>query len=155
EDQSRIHRTDGSVVYGHITAYDPKSKQFTIRDGMTQTFVKQDEIADMFLSPGLFAGKAPADSIAGMPERALRVAYGDGSRSSGTPSRIEDGHLTLACPGVKEPLRLPLGGVRSLIVLHHAESPPMTSGGGRPGRLEMDGANLKGRLVDGNDKAGG
>ena len=153
EDQSRLHRTDGSVVYGHITAYDPKSKQFTIHDGMTQTVVKQDEIADVYLSPSLFLGKTRTDSIPTSP-RTLRVAYRDGSRFSGTPTRIEDGHLTLACPGVKESLRLPLAGVRSLIVLQHAENPVTPSVEGRPGRLEMDGVNLKGRLVDGNDKPG-
>jgi peroxiredoxin len=154
EDQSRIHRTDGSVVYGHVTAYDPKSKQFTVSDGATQTLVKQAEITDMFLSPGLFVGKSPTDSIAGTPQRALRVTYRDGSRFSGMPTRIEDEHLTLTCPGVKEPLRLPLAGVRSLIVLQHAEGSATPSVAGRPGRLEMDGANLRGRLVDGADKPG-
>jgi thiol-disulfide isomerase/thioredoxin len=160
EDQSRLHKTDGSVVYGRLTAYDPNSKQFTIRDGTTQTLVKHDEIAEVFLSPSLFADKTSSGLNSGISDRALRVTYRDGSRFSGALVRIEDGHLTLACPGVKEPLRLPLADVRSLIALR-MESPSVAEAqslnalghrvlpaAGRAGRLEMDGVRMGGRLVD-------
>ena len=33
DDQSRLHRADGSIVYGQLTAYNPESKQFTIHEG--------------------------------------------------------------------------------------------------------------------------
>jgi thiol-disulfide isomerase/thioredoxin len=148
EDQSRLHRTDGSVVYGRLTAYDPKSKQFTIRDGMTETVVKHDEIANVFLSPSLFVDKTSTGSVGGTPHCTLRITYRDGSRFSGTATRIEERHITLACPCVKEPLHLPLDEVRSLIVLRHGEAPPAPPVAGRSGRLEMDSVSLKGRLVD-------
>ena len=51
EDKSRLHRTDGSVVYGRLTAYDPQSKQLTVQDGTTETLVKQEAVADVFLTP--------------------------------------------------------------------------------------------------------
>jgi peroxiredoxin len=150
EAQSRLHRTDGSVVYGRLTAYDPKSKQFTLRDGKTATLVNHDQIADVFLSPSLFVGKPTSSSVDGAPDRTLRVIYRDGSRFSGRPTRIEKDCLTLACPWVIQPLRLPLAEVRSLIALRAGEASTAASVAGRPGRLEMDGVSLKGRLVDGS-----
>jgi thiol-disulfide isomerase/thioredoxin len=147
EDQSRVHRSDGSVIYGRLAAYDPEAKEFTIREGTTETRLKHDEIAEVFLSPSLFVGKA-SSAAAGSKERILRVAYRDGSRFSGTPTRIDGGRLTLACPGVREPLSLTLAEVRSLIVLRHDGDPPASPIAGRPGRLEMEGTHLQGRLVD-------
>jgi thiol-disulfide isomerase/thioredoxin len=152
EDQARLHRTDGSIVYGRLAAFDPKSKQFTVRDGMRETLVEQDAIADVFLSPSLPVGKASTDAAAGTSNRTLRVVYRDGSRFSGTLKRIEETHLTLTCPGVREPLRLPLAELRSLIALRHGEAPTVPSVAGKPGRLEMDGVNLKGRLVNGSEQ---
>ncbi len=151
EDQSRLHRTDGSVVYGRLTAYDPKSKQFTMRDGKTETFVNHDEIADVFLSPSLFVGKPSSGSIGGAADRTLRVAYRDGSRFSGTPTRIEEGCLTLACPLGQRALAL--AACRGALVDRVARPGKLqrpASVAGRPGRLEMDGVSLKGRLVDGS-----
>ncbi len=142
EDQARIHRTDGSIVYGQIAAYNPESKQFTIRDGTTNTVVLHEALAEVFL--GRADGNEPAD-----PEtrRTLRVVYRDGTRFSGTPTRIDDGNLTLNCPGINEALRLPLADVRSLIPLRHGERPVVPVFAGRSGRLEMEGLSLKGQLV--------
>src|SRR5262249_37551087 len=47
EDRARLHRTDGTVMYGKLTAYDPKSRQFIVREGITDTFVPHDAIADV------------------------------------------------------------------------------------------------------------
>jgi peroxiredoxin len=147
EELARLHRTDGSIVYGRLDAFDPKSKQFTIRDGKTQTVVKEDATADIFLSPRIRAGSGSAEPAANTSPRTVRLVYRDGSRFSGTPTRIEETHLTLACPGVKEPLRLPLVGLRSLISLQAGEHLPDVRVTGKAGRLEMEGVSLKGRLV--------
>ena len=56
-----------------------------------------------------------------------------------TPTRMADDHLILASPGVKELLRLPLAGLRSLLALGHGARPNAPSGAGKPGRLEMEG----------------
>ena len=37
DDRARLHRTDGSIVYGLLTAFDPTAKEFTVRDGATET----------------------------------------------------------------------------------------------------------------------
>jgi thiol-disulfide isomerase/thioredoxin len=146
EDEPRLHQTDGSIVYGQVVAFDPESKKLILRDGMTETPVQEEAIAEAF------GAKASTDTAADASSRTLRMVYRDGSRISGTPTRIEDTHLTLACPGVKEPLRLPLIDLRSLFVLPHGEAPAVPSVAGKPGRLEMDGINLRGRLVHGSEQ---
>ena len=88
--------------------------------------------------------KEPADDET---PRTLRVVYQDGSRFSGVLTSMEENQLTLSCRGVREACRLPLAGVRSLIPLRHGERPDMPAVAGRPGRLEMQGVSLKGRLV--------
>jgi peroxiredoxin len=147
EDQARLQRTDGSIVYGRLEAYDPESKQFTIRDDKTETVVKEDAMADVFLSPRESAGSSSTGSIAGKSQGTLRLVYRDGSRFSGSLTRVEDQCLTLACPGIKEPLRLPLAELRALIPMQQGDRPAAPSIAGKLGRLEMDGVSLKGRLV--------
>ena len=51
EDKPRLLRKDGSVIYGRLAAFDPKSKQLTIQDSMTATVVEQEAIAEVVLSP--------------------------------------------------------------------------------------------------------
>jgi thiol-disulfide isomerase/thioredoxin len=66
ENQPRFHRTDGTIVYGQLTAYDGKRKQFTIRDGSTDTVVGQDVMSDMLLMPALNADgthNSPVDTL--------------------------------------------------------------------------------------------
>lgn len=154
EDQSRLHRTDGSVIYGTLSAYDPKTKKFTMRDGTTETLVEHDKVADMFLSPAQVVGPPPKESATGGSPPTLRVVYRDGSRYSGTVTRIEDTHITLSRAGIQESLRLPLAELRALVALRQGKpptAPPAVAG--RPGRLEMDGVSLKGRLVAGVEQA--
>jgi hypothetical protein len=49
----------------------------------------------------------------------IRAVYWDGSRVSGELVGVEEGVLVLTVPGIQEPLRLPLAGLRSLVVLRH------------------------------------
>src|SRR5262249_8217128 len=98
EDQARVHRTDGSVVYGRLAAFDPQSKEFTVRDDAAETVVKHDAIADVFLSPARSAGEAPADAVAGTPGRTLRLVYRDGARFRGAPTPLPGPAPTAAAP---------------------------------------------------------
>jgi thiol-disulfide isomerase/thioredoxin len=146
DDQPRLHKADGSIVYGRVTAYDPAAKRFTVVDGKTETRLGRDEVADVYLSPSPAAQKPPA------AERPVRVTGLDGSRVSGTLTGVGDGHLTVIRPGVGEPLRLPLAGVRSLVVLGPKAAPAAAAVAGRLGTLEAEGLRLKGRLVTGDAK---
>src|SRR5262245_21865894 len=145
DDQSRLHRTDGSVVYGRLAGFDPETKQFTVRSAGTETRVPQDAVADLFLAPATVEQGEPADRPA---PGTLRVVYRDGSRFSGTLTRIDDGRLTLICAGMKGPVRLPLADVSSLVPAPQNIEPAAQSRGGRSGRLEMEGVSLSGQLVD-------
>jgi thiol-disulfide isomerase/thioredoxin len=151
-DQSGIHRTDGSIVYGRIVAFDPESKQFIIRNHTSETLVEADTLADVFLSPLSEESTLSTGSVTSASKRTLRALYQDGTRLSGELKRIEETHLSLICPGVKEPLQLPLTGLRSLISLQHGKTPTASLSAGKNGRLEMEGVSLKGRLANGSEQ---
>lgn len=160
-DQSRLRRSDGTVVNGQITAYDPKGKKFTVRNGEAETVVGQEALADVFLSPSTGAPAAPAEPAGDKSARAVRLSYHDGSRFTGKLTGIEDTHVTMTCSGIKEPLHLPLDGAQAFVVLDGGTAPTAEAqpaeakpGEGRPGRLEMDGALLKGHLIPGAERPG-
>jgi len=147
EDQARVHRADGSIVYGRLTAYDAASKQFTVKDGTAESVVPHDAIADVFLAP---PGK-PNGDVPGVVVRAVRH---DGTRVSGTLTRIDAAQLSLTCPSVDGPVCVQLADLAGLIVLRRDEDPKPATVAGRKGRLEMDGMTLKGKLVDGAEEPG-
>lgn len=148
EDQPRLHRADGTIAYGKAASFDPKSKQLTVMDGETKTTIALNAISDMYFAPAEKATPSPAP----IPEGTIRLSFRDGARFTGRLTVIEDGHLTLGSSTAKQPLRLPLAELRSLIVLRQSESltPPVT---GKPGRLEMPGVRLKGWLAGGTSNA--
>lgn len=135
-DKSRLHRADGSIHYGQISAFDAQKKSFTIKDDKTEVSVPADQLASIALS-----ASEDADP------RQLRVVYQNGLQFSGQPSRIEGGFLTLVSPSIQEPLRLPLNDLRSLVVLNHAAESSGATPQGRTGRFESDGTLLKGVAV--------
>ena len=141
-DKSRLHRTDGSIVYGQLAAFDADKKQFTMRDGNDETQVAADQIASVFLSP-------PDDEAA----RPFRAIYLDGTRLSGELTTIADDHLRLTNPAIQEPLRLPLSELRSLTVGNREQFSTTGPPEGRSGRLEMDGLRLHGRLTNGREQS--
>jgi thiol-disulfide isomerase/thioredoxin len=151
EEKPRIVRKDGSVVYGRLADYDPKAKRFTLRDGATETVVGQEAIAEVVLSPSATDAKPSTGTADGTT---LGVLCRDGSRLTGRLMRLEDTHLTLTCPGAKEPLRLPVADLRSMTVLQSGQGPRPEPVAGRPGRLEMEGVHLKGKLVQGDPQPG-
>jgi thiol-disulfide isomerase/thioredoxin len=152
DDQSRLHKADGSVVYGRVTGFDAASRQFTIRDGANETRVPQAAVADLFLAPATPESKEAAE----LPDLGtVRVVYRDGSRFSGKLRRIEDGFLTLNCPAAKQFVRLPTTDLSSIVPVRPSSSSGDASPPGRPGRLEMDGVLLEGRLAGEDEHAGG
>ena len=140
-ERARIHRHDGSIVYGQVSQFDAVSRSFVISDGKSASRIPEDQIGGVFLSRSGEVGN-----------RALAVVYQDGSRLSGTLQHVDESSVTLSVPGIQETLGLPLDGLRSLVALHAAEIPPAI--GGQPGVLELDDVRLPGRLVDGHEQPG-
>jgi thiol-disulfide isomerase/thioredoxin len=140
-DKSRLHRTDGSIVYGQLVSFDAEKKQFTVREGNDDTQVPADQIAGVFLSP-------PNEEVS----HPFRAIYLDGTRLSGELTNIADDHLRLTCPAIQEPLKLPLSELRSLTVLNRETFSAGSAPEGRSGRLELDGLKLFGRLADGREQ---
>ena len=139
-DQARIHNADGSILYGHLARYDAAAKEFILRTEAGESRVAENQAASVFLS-------LPKDE----PPRMIRAVYQDGARLSGEPVKFEDDAVRLAVPDIQEPLRLPLAGLRSLVVLRH-DTPPLKLTSAP--RLELDGVHLTGRLVDGQERPG-
>ncbi len=138
-DQTRIHRADGSIIYGQLTGLNAASKEFVLKTEKGESRVPENQVSSVFLS-------VPKDEAT----RMIRAVYQDGSRVSGELAKVEDGVLAVTVPGIQEPLRLPLAGLRSLVVLRH-ENPELRIPSAA--RLEMVGTYLTGRLVDGREGA--
>ncbi len=140
-DKARLHRADGSLLYGQVTGYDAASKQFTLLDDdKKEARIPADQVTNVFLSP-------PNE----VEPRAVRAVYLDGTRISGELNQVEAEHMRLTCPNLTDTLRLPLVGLRSLVMLRRTESDVAKAVEGRQGLLETNGTQLKGRLVDGRE----
>src|SRR5262249_27227463 len=84
------------------------------------------------------------------PSRMIRAVYQDGSRVSGELAKVEGGALELKVPGLDQSLKLPIAGLRSLVVLGREGAEKFVN---LP-RLETAGARLAGRLKDGREAPG-
>ena len=140
-EQSRIQKQDGTGIYGEVVRYDAATNELLFRENKVESRIPLKSIAAINLD--LKTTESPRD---------VRVVYHDGTRLSGSIKRVEADALVLTSPGVTSDLRLPLAGVRSLLVIKHDEKPIAKEAG--TGRLEMEGLLLPGRLVDGVDKPG-
>lgn len=136
-DKPRVHLTDGSIVYGKVAGFDATARAFLVRDEKTETRVAADQIDLVVLSK-------PGDA----EPRMIRASYQDGTQLSGGLVKVQDGSLWLSAPGTRERLRLPVEGLRSLIVLRH-EAPAPLAETGPTGTFESEGIRLRGRLLDG------
>jgi thiol-disulfide isomerase/thioredoxin len=138
-DKPRICLADGSIKYAQIASFDAAAKSFALR-GADMPTIAVDRVVDVFL------GKT--DQTA----RALTVDYQDSSRLSGRLLKIENSHIWLASPASREPLRLPIAGLRSLIA-HPGSAPVSKSESETTGILEMEGVRLPGKLTEGHEAA--
>lgn len=104
--KARIRRDDGSSLVGDLTGLDAASKELLVKTLTGESRVSEDHISSVFLPV----------TREGAP-RMIRALFQDGSRVSGELVKVEDGVLALTVPGIEEPLRLPLAGLQSLVVL--------------------------------------
>lgn len=138
-DKSRIHDSEGAIIYGTLKSFDPKKREFVVGDDENSQTIAENRIQDVFLSK----------SIEVVP-RALRAVYLTGMKISGDLIRVENRNVWLKSPGIQEPIATPLDALQSLVVLAtHSDPPELPQ---RKGRLETAGVILHGCLIDG--KAG-
>ncbi len=148
-DLARIHLNDGSIVYGNVVDFDEKSREFVVKPeaGGEESRVGLDRLASVFLAPS-------ADDA----RRTLRAVYLDGTRISGELTRIQDDAIWMTVPGLSEPCRLPIDGLRSLVVIRHEpvdkDKDKEVEKGDSGGRLEMDGLLLPGELASTSPDSG-
>jgi peroxiredoxin len=135
-DQARIHKSDGSIVYGQVTRFDAASREFFVKSGTAETRIAPEKISSVFLS-------LPGDE----KPQGLRAVYQNGSRYSGELQKVEKGALVLKVPGLADALRLPVAGLRSLVILTQAEADAPVKDEST-GRIEVPGVRLTGKLVD-------
>jgi thiol-disulfide isomerase/thioredoxin len=141
-DQPRVHRADGAIEYGQILRFESASGEFVLRGESGETRVAAARVDSAFLS-------FPTES----QSPAVRVGYHDGIHVGGELAKVSEGALWMTSRAVTGTLRLPLEGLRSIIVLRlDAISDP--DGPEPVGTLELDGARLRGQLVDGEAKPG-
>jgi thiol-disulfide isomerase/thioredoxin len=141
-DQSRIHRADGSIIYGQVTGFDPSSREFVIISESRETRIAEKQISGVFLS-------LPTDE----KPRAIRAVYQDGTRLSGDVESLVNGSLVMKVAGISEMPRLPVAGLRSIVVMNQEVAAPLAKSDST-GRLELDGLRLPGQLVEGRTEAG-
>jgi thiol-disulfide isomerase/thioredoxin len=128
---------DGAIKYGELASFDAGSKNFVVRGGK-ESPIPADRVVDVFFGK---TDQAP---------RAVTVDYQDSSRFSGQLLKIEKQQIWLASPAVRDTLRLPLAGLRSLIVHPTGASEKKNE---TAGTLEIEGARLSGHLVEGHETA--
>ncbi|MDB5390765.1 MAG: thiol-disulfide isomerase-like thioredoxin, partial [Planctomycetaceae bacterium] len=133
-DKSRIHRPDGSIVYGQVQDFDPKSKEFVLKVESGETRIAAGDVQSVVLSQGDEA-----------QPRTVRAVFQDGGRISGELTKVEAGQIWLTAPGIQEPLHSAWTEMQSMVML--APEAITAEKGVRIGRLEMLGMKLQGQLV--------
>jgi thiol-disulfide isomerase/thioredoxin len=139
-DQPSIQRTDGTPISGQIVRFDPLAREFLVRDQQQERRIAEGEVACIALAA---QDENPASGI--------RAVSQDGTRVSGALFNVENGALCLSVLGVKEFLRLPVAGLRSLVMIRN-DQPPRVRAETVP-VLELAGLRLPGRLLDGRAEA--
>jgi peroxiredoxin len=142
---AHLELADGSIVEGDSVRFDAAAGEWLVRQAEGER-----RFAAARLATAVLAGtdvERPADVVA---------IYQDGSRFGGKLLGTEEGALTISMPGASEPARLAIAGLRSLIVSDRkpAVTERSEKASSLPGRLELDGVQLRGHLVDGAEKAG-
>jgi hypothetical protein len=77
--QSRVHRADGSIVYGQVVGFDPSSNSYLLKNESGESRIPQNTINAVFLS-------VPCDD----KPRAIRAVYQEGKRLSGDVEKVEN-----------------------------------------------------------------
>jgi len=137
-DKSRIHARDGTIAYGELKSYDAAKKEFLVATDAGELRLADEQVHDVFLSE---------DNGDATPS--LRAVYFSGLRMSGDLEKVDEKGIWIKRPGIREPLVSPVAALHTITVLRPRDQVPEITG--RVGRLELDGAVLRGCLIDGKE----
>lgn len=164
--RSRIHQIDGTIVYGQVTGFDAATEKFTLVTDESTFQIDAANVSDVFLSPVTqvdeSARRAAADSKMDSDDaRAttehgaghLRVTCQTGATFSGEYQGVQNGQVVLNSESIDESLRLSISDLRSISQRNSVAAVEPQPASGPGGRLELEGAKLKGRLIDGRETA--
>ncbi|HEY1786429.1 MAG TPA: TlpA disulfide reductase family protein [Pirellulales bacterium] len=136
-DQQQLVRVDGSILRRSLLSFDGEHRQFVVDsgDGDRQS-LDEDQLQDIVLA-------APGEDN---NEDLWCVIDRQGLQFSGKVIKVEHDALWLECPGIRQPVELPLSVIKTMGPMLYAavvDSPPS----GRVGRLEMAGMTMRGGLA--------
>jgi thiol-disulfide isomerase/thioredoxin len=144
-DKSRLHRADGSVLYGSLKGYDAQAKRFTLDEGGKDVQVENKQVVDIVLN------RAASGTNKSTADHRLRVIYRDGSRLSGSLMQFGDKVLQLKSPDIQEPLSISVADLQMLVGLEDEKKSVPAGAAGRAGTLKVAGDSISGRLVEFKD----
>src|SRR5262249_41668743 len=134
-DKSRVHKKDGTVIYGDVASFAADQKQFVVKTEKEEIRINTADVDCVVLKP----------SEQYVPTT-LRLGLHDGTRFSGDLQKVEDNKVYLIRRGIDRPLACTIASVRSLVGLGR-ETPARPLGNHRFGRWESPGALSHGALV--------
>ena len=137
-DQSRIHSSDGTIIYGSVTSFDSEKREFVIGDEANSARIAEDKIHDVFFSQS----EEPAPP-------GIRAVFFQGHKISGSLIAVKESKVGLKIPGVQETLEAPIESLQSLVVVAPQTEAQTSQASSLPrARLEAKGTRLHGSLVD-------
>jgi hypothetical protein len=137
---------DGRAVEGTVTSFDKASGELVMEGGQKLELADVDAIA---FRPAAAGAEGPPAAVTG----GLRVMRRAGAMLSGALVSIDEQGLRLRCPGIEEPVPVPLDDVMSFVPTLPAAAPrPLP---GRVGSLKTEGVAMRGCLVDGSGSGNG
>jgi thiol-disulfide isomerase/thioredoxin len=133
--KSRVHKSDGTIIYGDVVGYEVDKKQFVVSADNAEARVDCAEVICIVQT-----------SAAKTPPSGFRIGLHDGSRYTGPLVKVEGEKLFLQRRGIDQPLACTTSDVRSLVGLAR-EARPAVYSKERVGRWESAGIRSHGYLI--------
>jgi thiol-disulfide isomerase/thioredoxin len=149
--QASLHLTDGTIRSATVQSFDRAQRRLVFSEGGQEQTLDERHLHDVVL----------AQPEAQPAARTVRVLSMSGARLSGELASIRERGITLRCPGISEPIELPMTDLQAIVVTGEsiagtsaastsasaADETPAAPPVGEA-RLELTAASLRGRLVD-------
>ena len=135
---------DGRKVTGDIVSFDKASGEVLVRAGERDERVALDAIEELVL-----AGDRAAEPVDESMAATLRAVQASGGTIAGRLAAVDERSVRLQVAGIDDEVAIPREDILSLTSLVARPEPRELPG--RVGTLLVDGARVKGCLVDGHD----